>query len=57
MFLLHLEVDLFFIALLFMDLHIGKKGLLLFQQLHDISKSVCGPWIVMGNFNNVANLN
>ena len=34
-----------------------REWLVLFQQLHDISKSICNPWIVTGDFNNVANLN
>ena len=34
-----------------------RERVMLFQQLHDISKSVCGPWIVMRDFNSVANIN
>ena len=34
-----------------------KERLDLFHQLHDISKTLIGPWLIIGDFNTVANLN
>lgn len=34
-----------------------NERLELFRQLHDISRTISSPWLVLGDFNTVANFN